>query len=183
MKISWKRMIMPAAAVCAAILCMGTEKCDPEEANDKLDELLQVETEPPKGAISIHEIVKYPRADETEQKIPSYFGGDVTIRRLPLLFYKEVESITAIQRASEPGFYDLKLKMTSRGRKMWIGLSVPNQRTPLAFVVDGMYYRSFKPRMIYDDTTDEVIVDGPFDQATALEIQNNSSKNHRKANK
>lgn len=183
MKSSWKKAFMPIAALCVAVLAMGVEKCDPDEMSDKMDELMQVETEPPKGAVSIHEIIKYPRADETEQKIPSYFGSDVTIRRLPLLFYKEIESITAVPRTSEPGFYDLKLKLTIRGRKMWIGLSVPNQRTPLAFVIDGMYYRSFKPRMIYDDTTDEVIVDGPFDQATALEIQNNSGKNYRKSNK
>lgn len=180
---SWKKAVMPVAAVCTAVLVMGVEQCDPEEMDEKMNEMLQVETEPPKGAVSIHEIVKYPRADETEQKIPSYFGTDVTIRRLPLLFYKEIEAATAIPRTGDPNFYDLKLKLTSRGRKMWIGLSVPNQRTPLAFVIDGMYYRSFKPRMIYDDSSDEVIVDGPFDQATALEIQNNAAKNYRKSNK
>ena len=183
MKLNWKRAIMPVAAICAAVLVMGVEKCDPDEMGDKMEELMEVEAESPKGAVSIHEIIKYPRADETEQKIPSYFGSDITIRRLPLLYYKEIESITAIPRTADPGFYDLKLKMTSRGRKMWIGLSVPNQRTPLAFVIDGMYYRSFKPRMIYDDVSDEVIVDGPFDQATALELQNNSAKNYRKSNK
>jgi len=180
---SWKRAVMPAAAVCTAVLVMGVEKCDPDEMEEKVNEMLQVETEPPKGAISIHEIVKYPKANEMEQKIPSYFGNEITINRVPLLFYKEIENVTAVPRAGDPNFYDLKLKMTTRGRKMWIGLSVPNQRTPLAFVIDGMYYRSFKPRMIYDDTTDEVIVDGPFDQATALEIQNNAAKNHRKSNK
>ena len=183
MKLSWKRAVMPAVAVCAAVLVMGVDQCDPDEMSEKMDELMQVETEAPKGAVSIHEIVKYPHADETEQKIPSYFGSDITIRRLPLLFYKEIEQITAVPRSTEPGFYDLKLKMTTRGRKMWIGLSVPNQRTPLAFVIDGMYYRSFKPRMIYDDVSVEVIVDGPFDQATALEVQNNSAKNYRKSNK
>ena len=66
---------------------------------------------------------------------------------------------------------------------MWIGLSVPNQRNQLAFVIDGMFYRSFQPRLIYDDVTDEIIIDGPFDKATALEIQNQSQKNHRKANR
>ena len=106
----------------------------------------------------------------------------MTINRLPLLFSKEIMSITAIPRVSDPDFYDLRVKLTSRGRKMWIGLSVPNQKTNLAFVIDGMYYRSFRPRMIYDDVTDEIIIDGPFDKATALEVQNNAEKNYKKAN-
>lgn len=176
-------MLMPAAAVCTAVLMMGVEECDPDKMDSQIETLLQTETEPPKGAISIHEIVKYPHADETEQKIPSYFGADITIRRLPLLFYKEIESVTMVPRTNDPEFFDLRLKLSGRGRKMWIGLSVPNQRNQLAFVIDGMYYRSFRPRIIYDDTTDVVTIDGPFDRATAMELQANGEKNHKKANK
>lgn len=175
-----KRILMPAAAVCTACLMMGVEECDPEQSSTVLDDLLQVETEPVKAAISVHEIVKYPRADETEQTVPSYFGAEVTVRRLPLLYYKEILSATPIPRTGEDGFFDLRLKFTSRGRKMWIGLSVANRHKQLAFLIDGMYYRSFRPRLIYDEATDEVIIDGPFDQATAKELEVNTPLNYKK---
>lgn len=175
--------MMPVAAICTACLMMAVEECDPENPTRDLEILLDPSmAEPQKAVVSVHEIVRYPRANEHEQKIPSYFGNEVTINRLPLLFSKEIMSITAIPRVSDPDFYDLRVKLTSRGRKMWIGLSVPNQKTNLAFVIDGMYYRSFRPRMIYDDVTDEIIIDGPFDKATALEVQNNAEKNYKKAN-
>ena len=184
MKIQTKKFVMPALALCTACLMMGVEECDPENPTQGMEELLDPSlAEPPKAVISIHEIIRYPRASEAEQKIPSYFGKDVTINRLPMLFSKEIKEIKAIPQVRDPNYFDLHLKLTSRGRKMWIGLSVPNQRNQLAFVIDGMFYRSFQPRLIYDDVTDEIIIDGPFDKATALEIQNQSQKNHRKANR
>ena len=42
---------MPVAAICAAVLVMGVEKCDPDEMGEKMDELMQVETEPGKEYI------------------------------------------------------------------------------------------------------------------------------------
>ncbi len=171
---------MPALALCTAVLMMGVEECDPNTIDAQLEEMLNLETEPVKSAISIHEVVKYPRANETERVVPSYFGTDVTIRKLPLLFYKEIMSVTIMERPHEPGFYDLQLKLTSRGRKMWIGLSVPHQNDYLAFLVDGMYYRAFRPRMIYGDETDTVIIDGPFDQATARELAAQAARNYKK---
>ena len=180
MKFHLKKFLMPAAAICTACLLMGVEDCDPDQPTSVIDDLLQVETEPPKAAISIHEIVKYPRADETEQVVPSYFGAEVTIRRLPLLYYKEILSATPIPRTGEDGFFDIRIKLTGRGRKMWIGLSVPNRSKQLALLIDGMYYRSFRPRLIYDESSDEVIIDGPFDQATAKELEVNTPLNYKK---
>ena len=83
---------------------------------------------------------------------------------------KDIEEVKIEPRASDPDMYDLHLYLTERGRKMWIGLSVPNRNTELAFVVDGLMYRKFIPRMLYDDSTRDIIVDGPFDPATAQEI-------------
>ncbi len=184
MKISFKKFVMPALALCTACLMMGVEECDPENPTKAMEELLDPSlAEAPKAVISIHEIIRYPRASEIEQKIPSYFGKDVTINRNPMLFSKEIIEIKAIPQVRDPNYFDLHLKLTVRGRKMWIGLSVNNRREQLAFVIDGMFYRSFQPRMIYDDVTDEVIIDGPFDKATALEIQNQSKKNYKKANR
>jgi len=75
-----------------------------------------------------------------------------------------------VPRGNDPDMYDLLLTLSDRGRKMWIALSVANKNTQLAFAVDGMIYRKFVPRLLYDDTTFEILVDGPFDPATAMEL-------------
>ena len=166
MKINFKKFVMPALALCTACLMMGVEECDPENPTKAMEELLDPSlAEAPKAVISIHEIIRYPRASEIEQKIPSYFGKDVTINRNPMLFSKEIIEIKAIPQVRDPNYFDLHLKLTVRGRKMWIGLSVNNRREQLAFVIDGMFYRSFQPRMIYDDVT------GKFSFPVPMEIE------------
>ena len=82
----------------------------------------------------------------------------------------------------EQGFYNLRFDFTERGRMLWINLSVQHKGTQLAFVIDGTVYRGFVPRQIPDDAT-WVIVDGPFDQATAMALQNNAKYNYFKMRK
>ena len=70
------------------------------------------------------------------------------------------------------GFYDLKLFMNRRGRLRWMQLSAGFKNEPLAFVIDGIFYRSFIPRpMVGDYDTDAqttyVVIEGPFDKGTA----------------
>ena len=184
---NWKRFcrfLSLPAALCCAVLCMGVEQCDFDSENpDSLLSALADESDPtpPKAVISIHSIVKYPRGENSiEKNITSYSGEQVWINSLPLISSQDIKEVKIIPRENEPDMYDLHLFLTDRGRKMWIGLSVGFKGTQLAFVVDGMLYRRFEPRMIYDDVSTDVIVDGPFDPATALEIQNNSKKTYRK---
>lgn len=173
-----------AAFACAAVLCCGAESCD----EDSIDTLLDPEQwgssmQEPKGVVSIHSVIRYRRGDSMEKMLPSYFGDDVCVAPLQLLDSGNIKEIQAIPIPDDPGFYNLKLKLSDRGRKLWIGLSVPNKGTQLAFVIDGMVYRGFVPRLLYNDTTDEVIVDGPFDQATAMELQNQSKRNYKRMEK
>ena len=79
MKINFKKFVMPLLALCTACLMMGVEECDPENPTQAVEELLDPSiAEPPKAVISIHEIIRYPRANEMEQKIPSYFGKETS---------------------------------------------------------------------------------------------------------
>ena len=55
--------------------------------------------------------------------------------------------------------------------------------TQLAFVIDGTVYRGFVPRQLDNDEAMSVIVDGPFDQATAMALQNNAKYNYYKMRK
>ena len=186
----WKRIFLPVSVFCCAILCMGMSQCaileeDPADTPDWLQPLFEeADTTPPKAVVSIHSIVKYPRGENSiERKIMSYTGEECCIKTLSLLSSKEITRVRIQPRESDPDMYDLYLTLTDRGRKMWIGLSVAHKGAQLAFVIDGMLYRKFTPRMLYDDVTQEIMIDGPFDPATALEIMNNAAKTHKKLNR
>ena len=94
----------------------------------------------------------------------------------------EITNIQPIPIPGDQGFYNLRFDLTERGRKLWINLSVQHKGQELAFVIDGTVYRGIKPRLISDEAT-TVIVDGPFDQATALALQNNAKFNYYKMRK
>ena len=102
---------------------------------------------------------------------------------MQLLDSSEVKYIQPVPIPGDQGFYNLRLDLTERGRKLWINLSVQHKGTELAFVIDGTVYRGFVPRMLDDDADMDVIVDGPFDQATALSLQNTAKFNYFKLRK
>ena len=101
---------------------------------------------------------------------------------LQLLDSSEIKYIQPIPIPGDQGFYNLRFDLTDRGHKLWINLSVQHKGAQLAFVIDGTVYRGFVPRQIADDAL-SVIVDGPFDQATAMALQNNSKYNYFKMRK
>ena len=72
----------------------------------------------------------------------------------------------------------LRLNLTPAGGAIWRQLSVDHRTdtTTLAFVVDGVLYRTFRPRFLYDNT-DTVVIDGPFDEPMALNLEANSIRN------
>ena len=136
-----------------------------------------------KNVVSIHEVIRRRTGDSIERTVSSYFGDDVTIHAMQLLDSSEIRYIQPVPIPGDQGFYNLRLDLTERGRKLWINLSVQHKGTELAFVIDGTVYRGFVPRMLDDDADMDVIVDGPFDQATALALQNNAKFNYFKLRK
>ena len=138
---------------------------------------------PARNVISIHEVIRHKTGDSIERTVSSYFGNDVTIHAMQLLDSSEIKYIQPVPIPGDQGFYNLRLDLTERGRKLWINLSVQHKGTELAFVIDGTVYRGFVPRMLDDDVDTDVIVDGPFDQATALALQNNAKFNYFKLRK
>ena len=138
---------------------------------------------PAKNVVSIHEVIRRRTGDSIERTVSSYFGDDVTIHAMQLLDSSEIKYIQPVPIPGDQGFYNLRLDLTERGRKLWINLSVQHKGTELAFVIDGTVYRGFVPRMLDDDADMDVIVDGPFDQATALALQNNAKFNYFKLRK
>ena len=178
-----RKLLAPAALICSALFCCGYHSCDREEVRlyfdpDNWEEMQK----PPKNVVSIHEVIRNKQGEGIERTVASYFGGEVTIHSMQLLDSSEIKDIQFIPIPGDQGFYNLRFDLTERGRMLWINLSVQHKGTQLAFVIDGTVYRGFVPRQIADDAT-SVIVDGPFDQATAMALQNNAKFNYFKMRK
>ena len=179
-----RRLLAPAALLIAAFFCCSYHSCDREEMNlyfdpDNWEEMQR----PPKNVVSIHEVIRTKNGDGIERTVASYFGGDVTIHSIQLIDSSEITAITPIPIPGDQGFYNLRLDFTDRGRKLWINLSVQHKGTQLAFVIDGTVYRGFVPRQLSTDESMWVVVDGPFDQATSMALQNSAKYNYYKMRK
>ena len=167
-----------------AVFCCGYHSCDKEEVHMYFDpdswEEMQL---PPKYVVSLHEVIRSRTGEGVERTVASYFGDEVTIHSMQLIDSSEITNIQPVPIPGDQGFYNLRFDLTDRGHKLWINLSVQHKGTQLAFVIDGTVYRGFVPRMLDDDADMDVIVDGPFDQATAMALQNNSKYNYFKMRK
>ncbi len=181
-----KRMFSAVAAGAAAIFLMGASSCeemlaDPDKYfNDEVDQT-------PSYVVSIHDIIKYQRGDMMEKEVESFAGGTVCVNKNSYLHSRDFVKIGMVQRKNDPDFFDLIITLSDRGQKIWSALSV-NMRakgssSELAFVIDGMYYRSFKPELLTDNETMIVTVEGPFDPATANGLVKNSERNYKIFNK
>lgn len=137
-----------------------------------------------KYVISVHEIVKYRRGSDFEQMVDSFFGKSICVNRNYFLHSKDIVAVEAVRRTDNPDFYDLRLTLSSRGMKLWSAFSVTTRvdRKEMAFLVDGMYYRSFKPAILLDPEVAFVTVEGPFDPATVSGILKYAKTNYRKWN-
>ena len=157
----------------------GAQSCTAEDVDRMFDpENFDTSDRPLEGLIEVQEIIRLRRGTDKEIMMPAWFSDDICLNRTILLNSADVKEIKAIPIEKQPPYYSLELKLTDRGKRRWIGLSLPNKGTHVAFLIDGMVYRTFVPRMLYDDITDSVIVDGPFDPATAKKLESNSARNY-----
>ncbi len=137
-----------------------------------------------KYVVSVHEVVKYRRGSDFEQDVDSFFGKSICVNRNYFLHSKDIMEVEAVRRTDNPDFYDLRLTLSPRGMKLWSAFSVTTRvdRKEMAFLVDGMYYRSFKPAILLDPEAATVTVEGPFDPATVSGILKYARTNYRKWN-
>ena len=170
--------------VAAVFFCGASGRgCDADQIDHMLDpENLDMSDRPLEGIVSIQEIITMRRGTDKEVTAPSMFGDDLCLNKAVLLDSAEIISVKAIPIDKDPPYCSLELKLTDRGRRHWIGLSLKNKGNHVAFLVDGLVYRTFVPRLLYDDVTTSIIVDGPFDPATAKKIEENSARNHFRLN-
>ena len=176
---------LPAVCICiaaaSATSCNGsaTGILDPLNVDSKEETYRPVVGEPGEfGVVSIHEIIRHKRGEEREIEIESMFEDELYIDKNPLLDSSDIISIEAIAINDLPGFYKLRFHLTPDGGKIWRKLSVEGRddSPTLAFVIDGILYRTFKPRFLYT-SEDNVVVDGPFDEPAALNLEANAIRN------
>ena len=176
-----RRALPVVMLVFTAVFCCGAgaQSCSPDQIDKAFDpENLDMSDRPLEGVIEIQEIIKLRRGTDKEIMAPTMFGDDICVNKAILLDSADVKKIKAIPIEKQPPYYSLELKLTDRGRRHWIGLSLPNRGSHVAFIIDGIVYRTFVPRLLYDDVTDSVIVDGPFDPTTAKKLEDNSARNY-----
>ena len=169
----------------AAVFFCGSSgrSCSPDDIDHMLDpENLDLSSRPLEGIVTIQEVITLRRGTDKEVTAPATYSEDICLNRAVLLDSSDILGIKAIPIDKQPPYYSLELKLTDRGKRRWIGLSLPNKGNHVAFLIDGVVYRTFVPRLIYDDVTTSVIVDGPFDPATAKKLESNASRNHFRLN-
>ena len=180
-----RRALPVAMLLFTAVFCCGAgaQSCSAEDIDHAFDpENFDTSDRPLEGLIEIQEIIRLRRGTEKEVMAPSMFGDDICLNETVLLGSAEIKKVKAIPIEKMPPYYSLELKLSERGRRRWIGLSLPNKATQVAFVIDGIVYRTFVPRLLYDDVTDSIVVDGPFDPATAKRLESNSARNFFRLN-
>ena len=169
----------------SAVFCCGAGggSCTAEDVDHVFaPENFDTSDRPLECLIEIQEIIRLRRGTEKDVMAPTMFGDDICLNKTVLLDSADIKKIKAIPIEKMPPYYSLELQLNERGRRHWIGLSLPNKATHVAFVVDGIVYRTFVPRLFYDDVTTSIIVDGPFDPATAKRLESNSARNYFRLN-
>lgn len=181
-----KKIAMMLGVICAAVLMTGASSCLDEDGESFFgdDSAISDESKPLEYVVSVHKIIRYPRADSMiEIEVPSYSGQSIAINKGYYLNSKEIEKIEVNELKTDPGFYSITLHLTSRGVKQWIGLSVEHRRQKVALIIDGICYREFTPNLMRDSDTSTIVIEGPFDPATADGLKKNSERNYKKLNK
>ncbi len=178
-------VVLAASVLLAACGGSASGILDPLNVDNKQDVYKPVVGEPGEfGVVSIHEIIRHKRGTEREIEVESMFEDEIIVDKTPLLDSSDIISIEAIAVNDLPGFYKLRLHLTQDGGKIWRKLSLgnlddasaSNSIPSLAFLIDGVSYRTFKPRFLYSDE-DTVVIDGPFDEPAALNLEANAIRN------
>ncbi len=172
-------LCLPASALLSACGGSASNILDPLNVDAKEEVYKPVVGKPGEfGVVSIHEIIRHKRGAEKEIEVETMFEDEIIVDRNPLLDSSDIISIEAIAINDLPGFYKLRLHLTQDGGKIWRKLSLESSDNSksFAFLIDGVSYRTFKPRFLYSDV-DTVIVDGPFDEPAALNLEANAIRN------
>lgn len=134
----------------------------------------------PEFQLTVNEIVKYPRASKIEREISTISGEKIWINVNPLLHSSAIKKVELSPVDKTETSFDLILTLDNHGKLIWMQLSNQFINGRLAFVIDGVCYKSFTPEMMTMNQDDEPIVriKGPFEKTIADKIVEKSEKNY-----
>ena len=174
-----KSLLMICGLAAATVLLTGMASCekfmeDPEKAfEEEVDKT-------PHYVLTIHEMIKYKRAEMVEMDVDSFFGGTVCVNKNPHIHSRDISKIEMVPRPGNTDFYDLNITLTERGKLLWSALAVTRaENKKLGLLIDGMFYRTITPPMLTDNEVQTVYLEGPFDPATAKGLATNSERNFK----
>ena len=176
MKINLKLIVL---ASILASFSLGCETIDFEEMMKPPEDT----ESKPKTVMSVHKIVKYPRALDLEKEIIAFSGRKVWINKNPFLHSRHIQDIQLIPCEGRPNYFNLRLKLDRSGKIMWIALCEQTRINEFGVVVDGIYYRLFKPERIFSEESDWVVLNGPYDKISANSLKDNAKNNYKLLNR
>jgi hypothetical protein len=128
--------------------------------------------------LSLHQIVKYPRAKNMERKIVSFSGEEFWINMNQFFHSRHIKKVKLIPRKDEKDFYDLSLKLDYNGVLKWIQMSMHFRHQEMALLIDGHFYKFYVPDQLAHEEDEWVLLTGPFDKVTANGIKKYTRKNY-----
>ena len=128
--------------------------------------------------IGIFEIVRYPRAGDLEKEIQGIDGHNVWINTNQYFSSKNIREVVAVARPGNPDLVDLQFRIDRFGKLQWQILSGRFRDQPVAMVIDGVYFGSFRPDVPEDDESEWVTVRIGLDRATAAGLVKYGKKNY-----
>ena len=173
-----KKMIFSALCTLSALLlpsCDTLKTLENMQSSEFLNPSVFETT--PDYVLSIHEVVRYPRSEELEQEVTTFDGKRIYINTNSMIHSRNISKIEITLNKKDPQFCDLKLTLDRRGKMLWGNLATMFKGRDVALMVDGILYRVFKPAQLGEEA-EAVIITGPFDRNTALNIAKNSEKNY-----
>ena len=122
------------------------------------------EKQKPKYILSLHEIIKYPRSKELEQRIVAFDGTEYWINTNQFFHSRHIEEVRLTPSKTRKGYYDLLLRLDYSGIVKWIQLSMHFRNKQLALLVDGQFYALYTPDQLADENDKWGVAYRPFRQ-------------------
>lgn len=169
-KMSQRLSLCLIPLIAAIAICALVSAC---ETMDKY-------TYKPEFQLSVNEIIKYPRASKIEKEISTVTGEKMWINVSPLLHSSAIKKVDLSPTDKSETSFDLILTLDNHGKIIWMQLSNQFANGRLAFIIDGICYKTFTPEMLAMNQDDEPIVriKGPFEKTIAEKIVEKSEKNY-----
>ncbi len=182
MKFVW--MLTMAAMTALLCGCEAIEDAWNESTSKDDDSGFSFFGEPytPKYVIAFFEEVRYPRAGELEQEVTTFDGRKLWINTNQLMSSKHIREVKLEQRIDQPDRYDLKLRLTESGCRIWTLMALKYQDEKVALFLDNHYIGSFNPEPLADEDAEWVAIRYPLDEVTARGVEKYARKNFKNYN-